>query len=88
MELATVKEENFVGQPVDVEIKIQNNSDEDHSVRVKAKSQLIQYTGEVARNLQANDDDMRKIKVAKQSGNIIKSVQFNPWNKKVIRTNQ
>lgn len=58
----------FVGQSIEIEVQIRNQSSEDLSVTVKLGSQLIEYTGEVFRNLRSNEDDTRKIKIAKGSG--------------------
>ena len=68
IEITQRKEEIFVGQPIEVDIQIRNQSTEDLSVTVKLGSQLIEYTGEILRNLRSNDEDTRKIKIAKGAG--------------------
>lgn len=68
MVITQTNDEVYVGQPIEVEIQIRNQSSEDLSVTVKIGSQLIEYTGEILRNLYSNEKDTRKIKIAKGSG--------------------
>ena len=55
----------FVGQSVGFEIQIKNQSVEDLSVTIKLGSQLIEYTGEVLRNLNSNKTTPEKSKFRK-----------------------
>jgi len=68
VDIVPTSEDIYCGQTVQVEIHVKNQSNEDATVKLNIRAQLTQYTGEVIREIDVQENEKRKVRIAKHSG--------------------
>ena len=63
VEVETSKDDYYVGQDIEVNVKISNTTGTNKSCILSLKAKLVRYTGDPVTDVNTKDDPQRKIRV-------------------------